>query len=103
MAAKGVVVTPYRHQDTADWQILAAALPGTRISPFFTWRWCDSGHGIHRYMKKTAATSSMGRTSCCLWMAHHLYMEQRNSYADKVVGLKERYDLPAPVVMEKND
>ena len=39
------------------------------------------------------------------WMAQHLYMEQRNSYAfDKLLELAEDYNVYLrPVIMEKND
>jgi hypothetical protein len=108
----GRVVTPYRYQDTADWQILEGSLVTgdssflpyfyltlenvSQGSAFIDTVWIEEDRGDGQFGPNILPKP---------WMAHHLYMEQRNSYAfDKVLELAGRYGIYLrPVVMEKND
>ena len=108
----GEVVTPYRYEDSTDWQILEGSLTtgDTNFLPYFylvlenvtqgtafiDTVWIDEDLGNGQYGPNILPKP---------WMAHHLYMEQRNSYAfDKVLDLAERDGIYIrPVIMEKND
>jgi hypothetical protein len=108
----GRVLTPHIHQDTSGWQILEGSLTTSNSSflPYFYLAlenvrqgaafidrvWIEEDLGNGRYGPNILPKP---------WMAHHLYMEQRNSYAfDKLLGLAERYGIYLrPVILEKND
>ena len=109
----GTVVTPHQAQNTADWQILEGTLTTDPNSDFLDnfflvlenvnsgtvyvdYVWIEEDLGNGQYGPNIVSKP---------WMAHHLYMEQRNSYAfDQVLELAEQNDVYLrPVLHEKSD
>jgi hypothetical protein len=108
----GKVITDYQSSDSGGWQILEGRLrTGDRdFLPYFylvmenishgeafvdsVWIEEDLGNG--RYGPNIVSRS---------WMAHHLAMDQRMSYAfDQVLDLAHRFGIYLrPVILEKND
>jgi len=108
----GQVVTPYSAEDTSDWRILEGSLTtgNTNFLPFFYLTLENVIQGTafidKVWIEEDRGNSSFGPNILPKpWMAHHLYMEQRNSYAfDKVIALAEQNGVYLrPVIMEKND
>jgi hypothetical protein len=108
----GQVVTGYAGRDTGGWQILEGSLTTGDASflPYFYLALENVSQGAAFidavWIEEVLPGGGYGPNIIPKpWMAHHLYMEQRNSYAfDKVVELAERYGIYLrPVVMEKND
>ncbi len=107
----GTVVTAYQPGDSSGWQILEGSLTtgSSSFLPFFylvvenvtsgtayvDYAWIEEDLGNGQYGPNIVSAP---------WMAHHQYMEQRNSYAfDKVVELAGEYGVYLrPVIMEKN-
>ena len=108
----GSVVSPYQNQNTGGWQILEGRLNSGEKdflpNLYFVMENVDQGKAFIDYIwiEEDLGDGYFGPNIVSKpWMAHHLYMEQRNSYAfDKVVELAEMYDIYLrPVIMEKND
>jgi hypothetical protein len=111
-AGSGTLVTPHVSQNTSDWQILEGKisigdrdyLPNFYLvmenaaagRAFIDYVWIEEELGGGKYGPNILPKP---------WMAHHLYMEQRNSYAfDKMLELAEQYGIYLrPVIMEKNE
>jgi outer membrane protein assembly factor BamB len=111
-AGVGTVVTPHQTQDTADWQILKGELnsgDSDFLSNFFlVLDNANSGTAYIDYVwiEEVLDNGEYGPNIVSKpWMSHHLYMEQRNSYAfDKMLELAEEYGIYLrPVVHEKNE
>lgn len=108
----GNVVAPYQSQNTSGWQILEGNfttgnydfLPNFYLvlenassgSAYIDYVWIEEILGGGAYGPNIIPKP---------WMAHHYYMEQRNSYAfDKVLALAEQHQIYLrPVILEKND
>ncbi|MFC1975669.1 LamG-like jellyroll fold domain-containing protein [Chloroflexota bacterium] len=111
-SGSGTTVTPYQDQNTSDWQILEGSL-NTGNSDFLANFYLvmenvDVGKAYVDYVwiEEDLGNGSYGPNIVSKpWMAHHRYMEQRNSYAfDKVLELAEQYDVYLrPVIHEKNE
>lgn len=108
----GTAVTPHQPQNTADWQILEGSLTtgGSDFLPNFYLVMDNANQGVayvdYVWLEENLGNGSYGPNIVPKpWMAHHLYMEQRNSYAfDKVVQLAEQYGVYLrPVIHEKNE
>jgi hypothetical protein len=108
----GQLITAYGDQNTAGWQILEGSLTTGNSSflPFFylALENVDQGAAFidHVWIEEEQGNGQYGPNIIPKpWMAHHLYIEQRNSYAfDQVVELAERHGIYLrPVIMEKND
>lgn len=111
-SGSGETVTPYQPQDTTGWEILEGSLVTGRSyflpnfylalenvvqgKAWIDYVWIEQDLGGGNYGPNIVPKP---------WMAHHLYFEQRNSYAfDKVLELAEAHDIYFRiVVMEKND
>lgn len=111
--ATGTTVTPYQSTTSDGWQILEGSLrtgPEEDFLPNFylvlenvnqgsAWIdevWIEEDLGDGKYGPNILYKP---------WMAHHLYMDQRNAYAfDKVLDLAGQYGVYIrPVVLEKNE
>jgi len=108
----GTTVTPHQNQNSAGWQILEGSLTtgNTNFLPNFYLVMDNADQGI-AYVDYLWIEEDLGSGNYGLnivpkpWMAHHMYMEQRNSYAfDKVVALAEQHDIYLrPVIHEKQN
>ena len=108
----GTVLTPYQAQDTAGWQVLEGELRtgNENFLPYFYLALENMRQG-KAYVDTVWIQEDLGggrlgpNILSKPWMAHHLYMDQRNSYAfDKVVQLAEQHGIALRlVVQEKND
>lgn len=108
----GSVVTSYVSSSTTDWSVLEGAwnsgandfLPNFYLT-------LENVTGGHAYIDFVSIEEDLGdgqfgpNIVSKPWMAQHLYMEQRNSYAfDKVLDLAAEYDIYLrPVILEKNE
>jgi len=111
-AGSGLTITSYQSQNQAQWQILEGSLE-TGISNFLplfylTLENVTQGKAIIDYVwiEEDLGNGSYGPNIVPKpWMSHHLYYEQRNSYAfDKVLELAEKQGIYLRlVVLEKND
>ncbi|MGW8318267.1 MAG: hypothetical protein ACWGPS_03400, partial [Candidatus Promineifilaceae bacterium] len=108
----GTAVTPHQSDSTAGWQILEGTLNTgnndflplfylvmenvEQGAAFVDYVWIEEDLGNGQYGANIVSKP---------WMAHHLYMEQRNSYAfDKLLDLVKQYDIYLKVVIsEKKD
>jgi hypothetical protein len=108
----GTAVTPYQAQNVSEWSIWEGSLnSGNRdFLPYFYLALENVTDGIAHidtvWIEEDLGDGNYGPNIVSKpWMAHHLYMEQRNSYAfDKVLELAEKYDIYLrPVILEKND
>jgi len=108
----GSLVTPHQSQNTSGWQILEGQITtgNTYFLPNFylvlenvnagrayiDYVWIEEDYGDGSYGPNIVSKP---------WMAHHYYMEQRNSYAfDKLLELAEQYEIYLrPVIHEKNE
>ncbi len=107
----GTVVTDYQPANTGDWQILEGSLTTgqTDFLPNF-YLVVENVNAGNAYVDTVWIEEDLGNGQygpnivTSPWMAFHLYMEQRNSFAfDKVVELAEQSDIYLrPVIMEKN-
>lgn len=111
-AGSGEVVTPYQMNDTTGWQILEGRLHTgkTDFLPYFylTLENVNQGQAQIDYVwiEQELGNDQFGANIVSKpWMAHHLYFEQRNSFAfDKLLELAEQYDIYLRlVILEKND
>ena len=111
-AGSGQTVTPYQPQVSGDWAILEGSLQtgNTNFLPLFylvvenvtagradvDYVWIEQDLGNGQYGPNIISKP---------WMSHHLYFEQRNSYAfDEVLNLAEENGVYLRlVVLEKND
>jgi len=108
----GTVVTPYQSDTTPDWTILQGSWNSgaNDFLPNF-YLVLENVNGGHAYIDYVSIEEDLGNGQfgpniiSKPWMAHHLYMEQRNSYAfDMLLELAEQYDIYLrPVVLEKNE
>lgn len=108
----GTTVTPHRDQNTPGWRILEGRLNSgdNDFLPNF-YLVMENVHAGVAYVDYVWIQEDMGDGTygpnivSKPWMAHHLYMEQRNSYAfDKALELAEQHDIYLKVVLlEKND
>jgi hypothetical protein len=107
----GNVITPYQSQDTPGWQYLEGNfttgnddfLPNLYLvvenanngEAYIDYVWIEEDLGNGAFGPNIVTKP---------WMAHHYYMEQRNSYAfDKVLDLAKEYNIYLrPVIHEKN-
>lgn len=108
----GTPVTPYQDQNTSDWQMLEGALNtgnSDYLQNFYlVMENVDQGVAFIDYVwiEEDLGDGSYGSNIVSKpWMAHHLYMEQRNSYAfDKLLDLANQYGVYLrPVIHEKNE
>jgi hypothetical protein len=108
----GLTVTPYQSLNTSGWQILEGSLnSGDKdFLPYFylVTENVNSGKAFIDYVDilEDLGGGKYGPNIVTKpWMAQHLYMEQRNSYAfDKVLDLATANGIYLrPVIMEKND
>lgn len=108
----GTPVTLYQSKATGEWQVLEGSLysgqedflPNFYLALenvdsgviFIDSVWIEEDLGGGQYGPNIVSKP---------WMAHHLYMEQRNSFAfDRLLDLAERYDIYLrSVIMEKNE
>ncbi len=108
----GTVVTSYQSQKSAGWQILEGELntgnndflPNFYLvlenisqgTVYVDYVWIEENLGNGKYGPNIVYKP---------WMAHHKYMDQRNSYAfDKVLELAKQYGIYIrPVIDEKNE
>ncbi len=108
----GQTITPYQSQNQAQWQILEGSLETgtanflpmfyltienvTQGKAYIDYVWIEQDLGNGNYGPNIVSKP---------WMSHHLYFEQRNSYAfDKVLELAEENDIYLRLVaLEKND
>ncbi len=108
----GLAVTPHQNNNTGGWQVLEGAisvgerdfLPNFYLvmenvsagDAFVDRVWIEEDLGGGQYGPNIVSKP---------WMAHHQYMEQRNSFAfDQVVELAEQNGVfLRPVILEKND
>jgi len=107
----GTTVTPRQDQNTSDWHILEGSLD-TGSSDFLPNFYLVMENVNQRtacvdtvWIEEDLGGGSYGPNIVSNpWMAHHLYMEQRNSYAfDKLLELAEKRGIYLrPVIHEKN-
>jgi hypothetical protein len=108
----GTSVTPYQPASTSDWKILEGSfnsrdndfLPNFYLAlenvsqgeAFIDYVWTEEDLGNGNFGPNIVSKR---------WMAHHFYMEQRNSYAfDRLLDLAEQYGIYLrPVILEKNE
>jgi hypothetical protein len=108
----GNPVTPYQPSSTSGWQILEGSfnagdndfLPNFYLAlenvsqgeAYVDYVWIEEDLGNGNFGPNIVSKP---------WMAHHLYMEQRNSYAfDRLLDLAEQYGIYLrPVILEKNE
>jgi hypothetical protein len=108
----GTAVTPHQDQNTPDWQILEGTL-NTGSNDFLPYFYLvmENVNGGSAYIDTVWIEEDLGDGTygpnivSKPSMAHHLYMEQRNSYAfDKLLDLAKEYDIYLrPVIHEKNE
>ncbi len=108
----GDVVTSYQANNTSDWEILESTLTtgNSDYLPNFYLALenvlAGSVYIDHIWLEEDLGNNLFGPNIIPKpWMAHHLYFEQRNSYAfDKVLNLAEENGIYLrPVILEKND
>jgi hypothetical protein len=108
----GTVVSDYQSTDTDGWQVLEGRFNSqdNDFLPNFYLVMENTLAGIayvdYVWIEEDLGNGDYGPNIISKpWMAHHLYMEQRNSYAfDKVVELAEQYGIFLKIVLlEKND
>jgi hypothetical protein len=108
----GTAVTPHQAQDTGGWIDLEGSLNSGNndfLPNFFLV--LENVNAGTVYIDHVSIAEDLGNGQygpnivSKPWMAHHLYMEQRNSYAfDKVLELAKQYDIYLrPVILEKNE
>ncbi len=112
LSGAGQVVTAYQAESTADWQILEGRLNSgeTDFLPLF-YLVMENVSAGSAYVDSVWIEEDLGggqygpNIVSKPWMAQHLTMEQRNSYAfDKVLDLAEQYGVYLrPVILEKNE
>jgi hypothetical protein len=108
----GTPVTSYRPTSTSGWQILEGSfnsgdndfLPNFYLAlenvsqgeAYINYVWIEEDLGNGDFGPNIVSKP---------WMAHHLYMEQRNSYAfDRLLDLAKQYGIYLrPVILEKNE
>jgi hypothetical protein len=108
----GTRVTPYQDKNTTGWEILEGRintgdndfLPNFFLvlenvkagTVYVDYVWVEEDLGLGQYGPNIISKP---------WMAHHLYIEQRDSYAfDKVLELAKQYGIYLrPVIHEKNE
>jgi hypothetical protein len=108
----GTLVTPHQSGDADGWGILEGSLQtgDQDFLPYF-YLALENVSGGTAYVDYVWIEEDLGEGNfgpnivSKPWMAQHLYMEQRNSYAfDKVVALAHRYGIYLrPVISEKNE
>jgi hypothetical protein len=108
----GDLVTPHQSANTAAWQILEGSLNAgdSDFLPNFYLVLENVNSGIayidYVWIQEDYGNGNYGPNIVSKpWMAHHLYVEQRNSYAfDKVLELAEEQGIYLKtVLLEKND
>ncbi len=112
----GTVVTAYQNQNTFStaerWRVLEGAWNSgsANFLPNFylTTENVTAGRAFIDYIwiEEDLGSGQVGPNIVSKpWMSHHLYFEQRNSYAfDKVVDLAHQHDIYLrPVLLEKNE
>jgi len=108
----GTVVTPHQSQATSGWQILEGTLRSgeSDFLPnfFLVLDNLNAGNVYVDYVwiEESLSNGQYGPNLVSKpWMAHHLYMEQRNSFAfDKLLDLATQNNIYLrPVILEKND
>ncbi len=111
-AGTGIAVTPHQARNTAGWEILEGSLQtgNADFLPNFFLVMENMAQGEafvdHVWIEEVLGGGNYGPNIVSKpWMAHHLYFEQRNSYAfDKLLALAREHGVYLrPVVMEKND
>lgn len=109
---QGTLVTPHQPKSISGWKVLEGSfMTGERefLPNFFlTLENVTAGNAYIDYVWIEEVLGNGGYSPNIVskpWMAHHLYMEQRNSYAfDKLVELSRKYGVYLKVVIqEKND
>jgi hypothetical protein len=107
----GSVVIPYQSEDTTEWQIQEGSFSTDNYNflPYFYLVMENVNEGTvyvdYVWIEEDLGNGNFGSNIVAKpWMAHHMYMEQRNSYAfDKVLALAEQYNIYIrPVIHEKN-
>jgi hypothetical protein len=108
----GASVTPYQPASTSDWQILEGSFnsgDNDFLSNFYlALENVSQGEAYIDYVwiEEDLGNGNFGPNIVSKpWMAHHLYMEQRNSYAfDRLLDLAKQYGIYLrPVILEKNE
>jgi hypothetical protein len=108
----GTVVTPQAGQNMDAWSILEGSLNSGNsdfLPNFYLVLENVTAGSVfvdHVWIEEQVGDGETGPNIVSKpWMAHHLYMEQRNAYAfDKVLALAEQYGIYLrPVVHEKNE
>lgn len=108
----GATVTPHVAQTGGDWQILEGAFNSgdDDFLPLFYLVMDNASGGTafvdHVWIEEDVGDGTFGPNVVSKpWMAHHLYMEQRNSYAfDRVLDLAAQNDISFKIVIgEKLD
>lgn len=108
----GSLVTPYLAGDTPGWQILEGKIESgaSEFLPNFYLVLENVSAGAayidHVWIEEKRDNGEYGPNIVAKpWMAHHLYFEQRNSYAfDRLLELAKTYGIYFRVVLhEKND
>jgi hypothetical protein len=108
----GVPVTPYQPASTSDWRILEGSFNSgdNDFLPNFYLALENVSQGEvyidYVWIEEDLGNGSFGPNIVSKpWMAHHLYMEQRNSYAfDRLLDLAKQYGIYLrPVILEKNE
>jgi len=107
----GALVTPHQSQNTSGWQTLEGSLTTGDYDflPYF-YLVMENVTSGRAYIDKVWIEEDLGggvygpNIVSKPWMAHHYYMEQKNSYAfDKMLALAEQYGIYLrPVILEKN-
>ncbi len=109
--AAGQVVTTYQSTDTPEWRILEGRIHvnGDFLPNFYLVT--ENMTQGDAYVDTVCIEEDLGEGRygpnivSKPWMAQHLYMAQRESYAfDRVVEMAEAYDIYLrPVILEKNE
>jgi hypothetical protein len=108
----GKTVTPYQPANTSDWQILEGSFSSgdNDFLPNFYLALENVNQGDayidYVWLEEDLGNGDFGPNIVSKpWMAHHLYMEQRNSFAfDRLLNLAKQYGIYLrPVILEKNE
>jgi len=108
----GIVVTPHVDWNSTDWELLEGSLYSGEndfLPDFFIVlenTYAGSAFIDFVSIQEVLADGEYGSNIVSKpWMSHHLYFEQRNSYAfDKLLDLASEHDVYLrPVILEKND
>ena len=108
----GTSVTTYQNQNTGVWEILEGSLNtgNNDFLPNFYLVMENVNQGVtyvdYVWVEEDLGNGNYGPNIISKpWMAHHQYMEQRNSYAfDKLLDLAKQYDIYLKIVIhEKHD